>query len=48
MSVETNTQIQKFDVTWRADITPHLLGATADKERTTEWGAMGIALLFLL
>ena len=47
MVVETNTQFHEFSVTWRTDITQHLLGATADKERTTEWGAMGIALLLV-
>jgi hypothetical protein len=48
LKVQTEDKEYNFRIEWTTKITPHLIGATRDEERTTEWGAMGIALLLAL
>jgi hypothetical protein len=45
LTVETEDNEHHFCLEWTTKITPHLIGATRDAERTTEWAAMGIAVL---
>jgi hypothetical protein len=45
LKVETEDKKYNFRLEWTTKITSHLMGATRDEERTTEWAAMGIALL---
>lgn len=45
LKVETEDKKHNFCLEWTTKITPHLIGATRDEERTTEWAAMGLALL---
>jgi hypothetical protein len=45
LKVETEDKKYNFRLEWATPVTRHLIGATQDEERTTEWGAMGIALL---
>jgi hypothetical protein len=45
LKVETEDKEYNFQLEWTTKITPHLIGATRDEERTTEWAAMGIAVL---
>jgi hypothetical protein len=45
LKVETEDKKYSFRIEWTTQITPHLIGATRDEERTTEWAAMGIAVL---
>ena len=47
LKVETEDKKYNFRIEWTTKVTPHLIGATQDKERTTEWAAMGIALLLV-
>ncbi len=47
LKVETETKEYSFQLEWTTKITPHLIGATRDEERTTEWAAMGIAMLLV-
>lgn len=47
LKVETEDKKYSFQLEWTTKITPHLIGATRDKERTTEWAAMGLALLLV-
>jgi hypothetical protein len=47
LKVETDDKEQTFRIEWTTEITPHLIGATRDEERTTEWAAMGLALLLV-
>ena len=47
LKVETEDKNYSFQLEWTTKITPHLIGATRDEERTTEWAAMGIALLLV-
>jgi hypothetical protein len=47
LKVETDDKEQTFRIEWTTEITPHLIGATRDEERTTEWAAMGIAVLLV-
>ena len=47
LKVETEDKKYNFRLEWTTKITPHLIGATRDAERTTEWAAMGIALLLV-
>jgi hypothetical protein len=48
LKVETEDNEHKFRIEWTTQVTPHLIGATRDEERTTEWAAMGIAILLAL
>jgi hypothetical protein len=45
LNVETEDKNHAFRIEWATKMSPHLVGATRDKERTTEWAAMGIGLL---
>jgi hypothetical protein len=47
LNVETEDKNHRFRIEWATKMTPHLIGATRDEERTTEWAAMGIALLLV-
>ena len=47
LKVETEDKKYNFRLEWTTKITPHLIGATRDEERTTEWAAMGLALLLV-
>ena len=47
LKVETEDKKYNFRLEWITKITPQLMGATRDEERTTEWAAMGIALLLV-
>ena len=47
LKVETEDKKSNFRLEWTTKITPHLIGATRDEERTTEWAAMGLALLLV-
>lgn len=47
LKVETDDKEHVFRIEWTTSITPHLIGATRDEERTTEWAAMGLALLLV-
>jgi hypothetical protein len=47
LNVETEDKNHRFRLEWATKMTPHLVGATRDEERTTEWAAMGIALLLV-
>ena len=47
LTVETDDKEYAFRIEWTTKITPHLIGATRDEERTTEWAAMGIAVLLV-
>jgi hypothetical protein len=45
LKVETIDKTYTYVLDWTTKMTPHLMGATQDVERTTEWAAMGLALL---
>jgi hypothetical protein len=45
LKVETEDKEYHFRLEWTTKMIPHLIGATRDEERTTEWAAMGIAVL---
>ena len=45
LTIETEDKEYNFRLEWTTKMTPHLIGATRDEERTTEWAAMGIAIL---
>jgi hypothetical protein len=47
LTVDTEDKTYNFRIEWTTKITPHLIGATRDEERTTEWAAMGIAVLLV-
>jgi hypothetical protein len=47
LTVQTEDKEYHFRLEWTTKITPHLIGATRDEERTTEWAAMGLALLLV-
>jgi hypothetical protein len=46
MKVETEAKQYSYKLHWTTPVTRYLIGATQDTERTTEWAAMGLALLF--
>ncbi len=47
LKVETEDKKYNFRIEWTTKVTPYLIGATRDEERTTEWAAMGLALLLV-
>ena len=47
IKVETDLKDYDFSIFWETKVTQHLIGATRDEQRTTEWAAMGFAFILV-
>ena len=47
IKVETDLKDYDFSIFWETKVTQHLIGATRDEQRTTEWVAMGFAFILV-